>query len=132
MVVPKSGSVTDWRYPGFANGDVVFLLTPSTSAQDAAATTETVAFPDLRLLVAVTVASPGVNAVTTPADETVATAGIELCQLTLLLEMMFPDVVRTVAVSCAVFDTARDTESGETTTELTTSVESSCGAALSA
>jgi hypothetical protein len=99
MVVPKSGSVTDWRYPGFANGDVAFLLTPSTSPQDAAAMTETVAFPDLSLRVAVTVASPGASAVTSPADETVATAVFELCQLTAPSGMTFPDVVRTVAAS---------------------------------
>jgi len=99
MVVPKSGSVTDSRYPGFANGDVTLLLTPSTKPHAASATTETVALPDLPLLVAVTVALPGVNAVTSPADETVATEGIELCQLTSLLEMTFPDAVRTVAAS---------------------------------
>jgi len=97
--VPKTGSVTDWRYPGFANVAVGFLLTPSISAHVAAATTETLAFPDVPLLVAVTVALPGVSAVTSPADETVATSGFELRQLTSLPEMTFPDVARMVAAN---------------------------------
>jgi hypothetical protein len=51
------------------------------------------------LLVAVTVALPGVSAVTSPADETVATSGFELRQLTSLPEMTFPDVARMVAAN---------------------------------
>ena len=62
----------------------------------------TVAVPLADPDVAVMVAVPSATAVTSPADETVATEVSELAQVTVGFEMIFPDASVTVAARVAV------------------------------
>src|SRR5687767_11127933 len=78
IVVPKSGSSTDWRYPGFASGDGRTRFVPPTIVHAADATvTATVALAVLPSTVAEIAEIPAATPTATPLAPTVATVGFE-------------------------------------------------------
>src|SRR4051794_41885845 len=83
------------------------------------AVTVTFDVPGLPSLVAVITTSPEVTPVTRPADDTVATCGSALDQVTLRPLSGWPAVSLGVAVSCTVLPAATVGAAGGTSTEAT-------------
>lgn len=102
--------------PGVSDGDVGETLTLATGG----GITVTVADPSCPSLDATIVTGPPMlTAVTSPVDDTVATALLVDDQVTVRFVRLLPWASRVVAVSCAVWPTVMDDEGGETTTEAT-------------
>src|SRR5687768_13736591 len=100
--------------------------TPTTGA---AVDTVSAAEPVLPSLVATIVATPVATAVTSPDEETVATAGLEEDHTMVRPVRTLPEASRSVAVACAVFCTVRVEELNDTPTVATApGAAGDCGA----
>src|ERR1700741_4732327 len=85
----------------------------------AGAVTVKPADPDWPSLDALIVVVPAASAVTVPVPETLATPGLELCQVTLLPVSVFPAASRSVAVAGVVCPITRDDAPSDTPTVAT-------------
>src|SRR5688572_2938711 len=91
--------------------------------------TVSAADPVLPSLVATMVATPAATAVTSPEEETLATAGVEEDHTMVRPVKTLPEASRSVAVACAVFCTVRVEELNDTLTVATApGAAGDCGA----